>query len=67
VTLIEQIATRRTAMTLKEFASMMGINYATAWDMANDGRLPVMRVGSSLRLDPKTTAEWLHQRTSSAA
>ena len=63
-TIAEQIAGRRCAISLKEFAEMIGISYNAAFDMASDGRLPVMRIGSSIRLDPKTTADWLRQRTS---
>jgi excisionase family DNA binding protein len=63
-TIVEQIAERRSALSLKEFAEMTGISYNTAFDMATDGRLPVMRIGSSIRLDPKTTAQWLRERTS---
>jgi hypothetical protein len=63
-TIAEQIAGRRCALSLKEFAQMIGISYGAAFDMATDGRLPVMRIGSSIRLDPKTTAEWLLRRTS---
>jgi hypothetical protein len=63
-TIVEQIAERRSAFTLKEFAQIIGISYHAAFDMATDGRLPVMRIGSSIRLDPKTTAQWLRDRTS---
>jgi excisionase family DNA binding protein len=63
-TIVEQIAAKRSAFSLKEFAELTGISYNTAFDMAKDGRLPVMRVGSSIRCDPATTAQWLRQRTS---
>ena len=63
-TIVEQIAEKRCAFSLKEFAQMTGIGYQTAFDMARDGRLPVMRIGSSIRLDPKTIARWLQERTS---
>ena len=65
-TIADQIAERRSALSLKEFSEMVGISYDAAFDMAKDGRLPVMRIGSSIRLDPATTAAWLRQRTSSA-
>lgn len=63
MTIVEQIAAKRSAFSLKEFAKLVGIDYNTAYDMTRDGRLPVMRVGSALRLDPKTTADWLRRRT----
>jgi excisionase family DNA binding protein len=64
-TIVEKIAAKRSAFPLKEFAELMNIEYGTAHQMAKDGRLPgVMRVGSSIRLDPATIADWLRQRTS---
>lgn len=64
-TIVEQIANKRSAFSLKEFAKLTGISYKTAFGMATDGRLPVMRIGSAIRLDPKTIAEWLRERTTS--
>jgi excisionase family DNA binding protein len=62
-TVTERIAAKRSAFSLKEFAEMLGISYRAAFEMTTDGRLPAMRIGSSIRLDPKTTADWLRQRT----
>lgn len=62
-TIVEQIAERRSAFSLREFAEITGISYNAAFDMATNGRLPVMRIGSSIRLDPKTTAQWLRERS----
>jgi hypothetical protein len=61
-TIIEIIAAKTSAFPLKEFASLTGIAYSTAWDMVRDGRLSAMWIGSSIRLDPKKTAEYLRQR-----
>jgi excisionase family DNA binding protein len=62
-TIVERIAEKRCAFSLKEFAEITGISYRSAFDMVTDGRLPAMRIGSSIRLDPKTTAQWLHERS----
>lgn len=63
-TIIEQIEEMRCAFSLNKFAELTGISYDTAFDMAKDGRLPVMRVGSSIRLDPAIIAAWLRQNSS---
>ena len=63
LTLIEQIEAKTSAFELREFAVMYGIAYPTAWDLAKSGRLPATKVGSSWRLDPATTAQWLRERT----
>jgi excisionase family DNA binding protein len=62
--IVEQIASMRSAFSLHVFADKTGIDYNTAYDMYRDGRLPGMKIGSSIRLDPKTIAEWLRARTS---
>jgi excisionase family DNA binding protein len=61
-TIIEIIEAKTSAFPLKEFATLTGIAYSTAYDMVKDGRLSAMWVGSSIRLDPKKTAEYLRQR-----
>lgn len=66
-TIVEQIAEKTAAFTLQGFSQLIGISYKTAFAMATDGRLPAMRIGSSIRLDPKITAEWLRKRTSAIA
>ncbi len=63
-TIVELVAAKRTAFPLAEFAELTGISYKTAFSMARDGRLPVLRIGSSIRLDPATTAKWLRERMS---
>jgi excisionase family DNA binding protein len=62
--IVEQIAERRSALAIKELAQLVNLDYNTIHDLVKNGILPAMRIGSSLRLDPKTTAEWLRQRTS---
>ncbi len=63
-TIVEQIAGKRNAFPLTEFAELTGISYKTAFTMATDGRLPVMRIGSSIRCDPKVVSDWLRERMS---
>jgi excisionase family DNA binding protein len=60
-TIIEIIAAKTSAFPLREFATLTGIAYTTAYDMVKDGRLSAMWVGGSIRLDPKKTAEYLRQ------
>ena len=62
-TLVEIIAARTRAITLHESADLMNMSYQTVWAMAKDNRIPVMRVGSTLRMDPLTTANWLRERS----
>jgi excisionase family DNA binding protein len=61
-TLIEQIASRKSALTLRQFAEIFSISYKTAFEMATQGRIPAMRIGSNWRLDPASVAAWARQQ-----
>ncbi len=63
LTIIEQIERRTSAFSLQVYADLMGIKYSTAYDMYRDGRLPAMRVGTSIRVDPATAAELLRRHS----
>lgn len=61
--LIEQIAERKTALDLKEFAAMYSVSYKTLFEMTKDGRLPCVRIGTAIRLDPAITVQWLRKQS----
>jgi excisionase family DNA binding protein len=62
-TLIEIVASRKNALTLDEFADLFCISYKTVWEMASQGRIPAIKIGSNWRLDPVVLAAWLKERT----
>lgn len=62
LTIIEEIEAKESAFSLKELARLTGVSYTGLFDMVTAGRLPVMRVGTRIRCDPQTTADWLRQR-----
>ena len=47
------------AMTAKEVAAILAISPITVYKMAKAGRLPSLRIGTSVRFDPRAIAEWL--------
>lgn len=59
---MEKIASSRTALTVRELAAILNFSGRTIYDWVKQGRIPAMRFGSSLRFDPKVTAEWLRER-----
>ena len=66
-TLIERIASRRTALTLREFAELYSISYRTAFEMATQGRIPAMQIGANWRIDPIELAVWLRDQKITAS
>lgn len=57
----DTIAARKRALTCEEFAEIMGLAKNTVYEWAKDERLPSIRMGSAIRLDPKKIAEWLRK------
>jgi len=63
--IVEQIAARKKALRVPEFAEMVGMSKRVLYTMVKDGRLPAIKIGDSVVLDPKTTAAWLQKRITS--
>jgi excisionase family DNA binding protein len=60
--LVEIVEARRTALTVPELAKMLSLSKVSLYELVKTGRLPAMKIGGSIRLDPKTTAAWLRGR-----
>lgn len=60
--IFETIAARKKALTVAELASLLNLGKRTVYDMIDSGRLPAIKIGSTVRLDPRTTAQWLRAR-----
>jgi len=50
------------AMTARELARFLSVSPVTVFKQAKAGRIPSFRVGTCVRFDPKTTAEWLRRQ-----
>lgn len=66
-TIADQIERKTSLFDLKALAQLLGVEYTTLWDMQKDGRLPVVRIGSAIRVDPKVIAVWIRERSTSPA
>ena len=55
------------ALTVPEPAQLLGFSRTAVYDMVAAGRIPHFRIGSSIRFDPYTVAQWLRERTVKAA
>jgi excisionase family DNA binding protein len=47
------------ALTADELAYMLTVSRIMVFKQAKAGRIPSFRIGSGVRLDPKTVAQWL--------
>ena len=47
------------ALTAAELASMLTVSRITIFKQAKAGRIPSFRIGTCVRFDPKTVAQWL--------
>lgn len=64
--LIEQVRQSKTALTVPKLATMLSMSKRAIYDHVDRGSLPAIRIGTAVRLDPKTTAEWLEARCTAA-
>jgi excisionase family DNA binding protein len=55
---IEQIGR---ALTADELASMLTVSRITIFKQAKAGRIPSFRIGTCVRFDPKSVAQWLRE------
>jgi excisionase family DNA binding protein len=62
-TIIEQIRDCRHALKVTQLAKMLGMSRQAIYDHIEGGTLPVLRIGTSIRLDPKLIAEWLEAQS----
>lgn len=57
--LADRIERFGSAMTAKQLASMLSVSAIAIYKYARAGRLPSLRIGTSVRFCPKAVADWL--------
>lgn len=58
---------KTSAMSVSEIAPFLGFGHTAIYEMAAAGRIPHIRIGSSIRFDPLVTARWLRTHSIEAA
>lgn len=58
-TLADKIERTGHALTADELARVLSVSRITIFKQAKAGRIPSFRIGTCVRFDPKTVAEWL--------
>ena len=59
----EALSSRKGCMTVPELADMLGVSKNGLYEQVKAGTLPGLRIGTTVRLNPRTIATWLHERT----
>ena len=59
----EALSSRKGCMTVPELADMLGVSKNGLYEQVKAGTLPGLRIGTTVRLNPKTIASWLRRRT----
>ena len=65
--MLEELKTRRKAMTVKEVADILNLSEREIYKLAASNQIPHFRVGSSVRFDPASVLAWVEARTLSPA
>lgn len=55
----DRLAAYNGAITAAELATLLAVQPDTLYKLARKGDIPHMRIGSSVRFDPKAIAEWI--------
>jgi excisionase family DNA binding protein len=60
--LIAELRRRKSALRPKELAVLLAISERQVTALVKAGRLPGLKIGGCVRIDPATAASWLEQR-----
>ena len=62
MTLIEQLRSKKKALTVEELAGLLCVAVRTLYKEVEDDHIPFFRVRSSIRFDPHQVADWLEMK-----
>jgi excisionase family DNA binding protein len=63
ISLVEQIERIERALSVTEVARLLSLCRASVYRYIDAGIIPAIRIGTTLRVDPKALAQCLRQRT----
>lgn len=58
--------TDRLIITIREAAEMLGLSESTVYRLARENRIPVVRIGSSVRVNRRQLEQWIDSHTEAA-
>jgi excisionase family DNA binding protein len=59
LTLADRIEKSGHALTADELSKVLSVSRITIFKQAKAGRIPSFRIGTCVRFDPRTVAQWL--------
>jgi excisionase family DNA binding protein len=59
---IEDLFSRRKALTVMDVVNVLGVSKQTVYDQIKRGKLPALKFGTTVRLNPRDVAEWCDSR-----
>jgi excisionase family DNA binding protein len=59
MTIAERIEAYDHALTAQELSAILGCSPTYLYNAARDGKVPHIRLGTSIRFDPEVTAAWV--------
>jgi len=62
MTLIEQLRSKKKALTVEELADLLCIAVRTLYKEVEDDHIPFFRVRTAIRFDPHQVADWLEMK-----
>lgn len=62
ISLADKIERTGHALTADELASVLSVSRITIFKQAKAGRIPSFRIGTCVRFDPKSIADWLRKQ-----
>ena len=62
--IIDKIRALESALTVSRLAKYLSMDRGTIYDHIERGTLPALRIGSTIRLDPKDVVEYLEKQYS---
>jgi excisionase family DNA binding protein len=62
LSLADQIGRRESALTAEELAKTLNVSKVTVFKQAKAGRIPSFRIGTCVRFDPRSVAQWLRSQ-----
>lgn len=61
LSLADRIERMGRALTANELAEMLTVSKITIFKQAKAGRIPSFRIGTCVRFDPRSVAQWLRR------
>lgn len=59
-------AIERLVISIPEAAKVLGISTSSAYRLARDNRIPVIRIGTSVRVNLRQLEKWVEENTNAA-